>query len=448
MFKARKVFFSDKKFIYYRVSNSNSSIKDNSFIKTLYVHKEFDSIKNFIKKDLKEFKKLEKYFNTIKILNYMWNLRRVENKKDYMKYLYKDTYKILQNDNYFHNRLTKFENIFFNHLRDYGEKVAFEFFLYGKNYKKPNPKISIIIPIYNTEKFIEECLKSLITQTFKDFEIICVNDGSTDNTLNILKIFEKNDKRIIIINQNNTGAGIARNVGMRKSKGEYLIFLDSDDVFEKTMLENLYTKIKEKDAEIVVCNSINFKTEKNNSKKFFKRKNYLISNKKIKNKNQIFSSFDIKKDFFNLFVWWPWDKLLKKKYIENLGIEFQNLKSSEDLFFVASAVIAAKKVFFLDKILIYHRAGIKTSISNSREKSWNNFYYALKELKNFLKKNGLYKRFKQDFINYVATFSLWHLETIKGKSFCLLYVKMNGIMNLKLPNKIKNIFIIKKFIRK
>ena len=91
------------------------------------------------------------------------------------------------------------------------------------------------------------------------------------------------------------------------------------------------------------------------------------------------------------------------------------------MFFVASAVIAAKKVFFLDKILIYHRAGIKTSISNSREKSWNNFYYALKELKNFLKKNGLYKRFKQDFINYVATFSIWQLENMNGKSFCFYF---------------------------
>ena len=452
LFKSRKVFFTNKKFLYYRVSNSYSSIRDKSLIKAIYVHKEFDSIENFIKKDLKEYKIIEKYFNTVKILNYLWNLRRVKNKKEYIKYLYKDTYIILQNNIYDLNRLRRFEKKFFFYLRDYGEKAALDFLLYRKNYKKPNPKISIIIPIYNSEKFIEECLKSILAQTFKDFEIICVNDGSTDNTLNILKIFERKDKRINIINQNNTGAGIARNVGMKKSKGEYLIFLDSDDVCEKTMLENLYNKIKEKNVEVVICNSITFKTQ-NKRKKFSRRKNYLIK-KRIKNKNLPFSSFDIKRDFFNLFIWWPWDKLYKKKYIKNLGIEFQNLRSTNDLFFVASAVIAAKKIFFLDKILIYHRAGIKSSISNTREKSWDNFYYALKELQNFIKKKGLYKRFKRDFINYVASFSLWHLETMNGKSFCFLYEKLKNewynefeltkqgqkyFYNKKVYRKIKNI---------
>ena len=448
MFKARKVFFSKKRFLYYRVSNSNSSIKNNSFIKTLYVHKEFDSIENFIKKDITAFKKIEKYFNTVKILNYLWNLRRVKNKKRYMKYFYRDTFKILQNNNYIHRRLTNFENKFFSYLKNHGEEAAFEYFLYRKNHKT-NPKISIIIPVYNSEKVIEECLNSLLVQTFKDFEIICVNDGSTDNTLNILKNIKKKDKRINIINQNNTGAGISRNEGMKKAKGEYLIFLDSDDIFEKTMLENLYNKIIEKDVDIVICNSITFKTQ-NKRKIFSKRKNYLISNKRIKNKNNPFSSFDIKKDFFNLFIWWPWDKLYKKKYIKNLGIKFQNLRSTNDLYFVASSVIASKKILFLDKILIYHRVGVKSSISNSREKSWDNFYYALKELKHFLIKKGLYKRFKRDFINYVATFSLWHLETIKGKSFCFLYEKLKNewYKEFELTKQKKKYFYSKKIYKK
>ena len=449
MFKARKVFFSKKRFLYYRVSNSNSSIKNNSFIKTLYVHKEFDSIENFIKKDISIFKKLEKYFNTVKILNYLWNLRRVKNKKKYMKYFYRDTYKILQNNIYYHNRLTNFEKKFFSYLKNQGEQVAFDYYIYRKIKKKSNPKISIIIPVYNSEKVIEECLNSLLVQTFKDFEIICVNDGSTDNTLNKIKNIEKKDKRINIINQNNTGAGIARNEGMKKSKGEYLIFLDSDDIFEKTMLENLYNKIIEKDVDIVICNSITFKTQ-NKRKIFSKRKNYLISNKRIKNKNNPFSSFNIKKDFFNLFIWWPWDKLYKKKYIKNLGIEFQNLRSTNDLYFVASSVIASEKILFLDKILIYHRTGVKSSISNSKEKSWDNFYYALKELKHFLIKKGLYKRFKRDFINYVASFSLWHLETMKGKSFCFLYEKLKNewYNEFELTKQKKKYFYSKKIYKK
>ena len=418
LFKSKKVYFSNKRFSYY---NINSSVKNNSLIKAFLIHKEFEEIEKFIKKDLNAFKKIEKYFNNIKLLNFIWNLKRVNKKSDYIKIFYKDTYNILKNNNYFEERMKKFEIKFLNYLRDFGEKIALDFFLSQKYYIK-NPKISIIIPIYNSEKYIKECLKSLIDQTFKDFEIICVNDGSTDKTLDILKKFEKIDKRITIISQKNLGAGIARNIGMNNSKGDYLIFLDSDDIFKKTMLEQMYKKIKKNDAEIVICNSINFETIK--KKKIFFKKNYLISDKKIK--NRIFSSFDIKKDFFNLFIWWPWDKIIKKKYIENLGIKYQNLKSTNDLFFVASAVISAKKILFLDKNLIFHRINIKTSISNTRENSWNNFYYALLKLRNFIKKKGFFNRFKQDFINFVASFSLWHLETIKGKPFCLLFEKLKN----------------------
>ena len=102
----------------------------------------------------------------------MQNLKRVKEKKQYMKYFYNATYKIIQKNNYIHNHLTLFDKKFFYHLKHYGEKVGLDFFLYRNNDKKQNPKISIIIPIYNTEKFIEDCLKSLIAQTFKDFEII------------------------------------------------------------------------------------------------------------------------------------------------------------------------------------------------------------------------------------------------------------------------------------
>ena len=445
LFKSKKVYFSNKSFLYYRKSNIYSSVKNNSLIKALFIHKEFEEIEKFIKKDLNAFKKIEKYLNNVKILNFIWNLKRVNKKSEYIKIFYKDTYNILKNNNYFEDRMKKFEIKFLNYLRDFGEKIALDYFLFQKNYLKI-PKISIIIPIYNSENYIKECLKSLIDQTFEDFEIICVNDGSTDKTLDILKKFEKIDKRINIISQKNLGAGIARNIGMNNSKGDYLIFLDSDDIFKKTMLEQMYMKIKENDAEIVICNSINFETIK--KKKFFFKKNYLISDKKIKNK--IFSSFDIKKDFFNLFTWWPWDKIIKKKYIENLGIKYQNLNSTNDLFFVASAVIAAKKILFLDKSLIFHRINIKTSISNSRENSWNNFYYALQKLKKFLKKKGFYIRFKQDFINFVASFSLWHLETIKGKSFCLLFEKLKNEWwkEFEVSNKKKKYFYNKNVYKK
>ena len=420
LYKANKIFCTKKAFYYYRQSNSNSSVNNNTLNKVIFAHIELNEIEKFIKKDIKLYNKNQRYFNTKKIMTLLWNLNRVDKKKQYNKILYKEIYEILKSDNYIHEQFNNFEINFLNHLKNNGEERTSEIFLYSP--KEKNPQISVIIPIYNCEKYIKECLSSLIKQTFKNFEIICINDGSNDDTLKILKKFEAKDEQIIIFNQNNSGPGIARNVGMKKSKGEYLIFLDSDDIFKKTMLEELYIKIKENDSDVVICNSQNF--EKKKWWKKFYEKNYLINDNIIKQKT--FSSLDIEKDFFNLFIWWPWDKLYKRKFIENLGIEYQNLKSSEDLFFVAASVISAKKISYLDKILINHRIGIKNSVSNSRQKSWDNFYYALKELKKFIKEKGLYKRFKQDFINYVASFSIWQLENINGISFELLYKKIKN----------------------
>ena len=420
LFKSKRLFYINKALYYYRQTNSNSSINDNTFKKALFVHKELFEIEKYIKKDLKLFVKNEKCFNTKKLLTLLWNFNRVDNKKEYYKILYDEIYEIIRTENYFKEYFNNFEIKFFKYLIDYKKEIAFDIYINSKIYDKNNPKISIIIPVYNTEKYLEECLNGLIYQSFKNFEIICVNDGSTDNSYKILKSFEKIDERIYIFSQINKGPGIARNIGIKESKGEYLLFLDSDDVFINTMIEDMYVNIKNNDSDIVVCNSNNF--VKNGNEKIFYKANYVFLDDKIMNKT--FQSMDVKKDFFNLFIWWPWDKLFNKKFIKNLGIEYQNLKSSEDLFFIASAVISAKKIFFLNKILINHRIGLITSVSNNREKSWDNFYYALKKLKKFIKEKGLYKRFKRDFINYVASFSLWNLETIYGNSFCFLYSKL------------------------
>ena len=103
------------------------------------------------------------------------------------------------------------------------------------------PKISVIIPVYNMEKFVKECLNSVVNQSLKDIEIICIDDGSIDNSLQILKDYEKNDKRIKILSQKNNGVGSARNRGIDISKGEFIAFLDSDDKYiNMNSLENLY----------------------------------------------------------------------------------------------------------------------------------------------------------------------------------------------------------------
>ena len=122
-------------------------------------------------------------------------------------------------------------------------------------------KISVILPVYNVAQYLDSCLKSVIRQTLNEIEIICINDGSTDNSLEILKEFSRNDSRIIVITQENAGAGAARNKGLSLAKGKYLSFLDADDFFEPTMLEDAYKACEEKQLDFVVFRSDAYENE-------------------------------------------------------------------------------------------------------------------------------------------------------------------------------------------
>ena len=278
------------------------------------------------------------------------------------------------------------------------------------------PKISIIMPVYNKEKYLKECLDSVLRQTFQDIEIICVDDGSTDSSPEMLKGYAEKDSRIRFLRQKNQGAGPARNYGFSLAAGEYVIFLDSDDIFEEKLLEKLFERIEETDSDVVVCRSdrYNQKTKKTVSCSWTIQKDLLPN-------EGPFPSTAVKKDFFMAFVWWPWDKLYRKAFIEKLGIQYQNLRTTNDLFFVAASMLKANKISIINDVLVHHRVGMGSSLSVTREKSWSCFYKALLHLREYMKKEKLYGRFEQDFINYSLHFSLWNLETLHGYSYFLLY---------------------------
>lgn len=121
-------------------------------------------------------------------------------------------------------------------------------------------KISVLVPIFNVEKYLEECLDSIISQTFTDLEIICINDGSTDNSLAIIKRYAKKDPRIVIINKKNSGYGDSMNRGLAKATGEYIGIVESDDWIEPTMFAELYSSAAENDADVVKANFFNYYT--------------------------------------------------------------------------------------------------------------------------------------------------------------------------------------------
>lgn len=270
------------------------------------------------------------------------------------------------------------------------------------------PKVSVIIPIYNAEKFLRECLDSVTNQTLKDIEIVCVDDGSTDTTINILNEYSEKDKRIRVLIQENKGAGAARNLGLKNATGEYLSFLDSDDFFELDMLENFYQKAKEENSDIVVCN---FDYFNNNSKEIIKNNEDVIP---IMENVSIFDRTVLKDETLKWFKEFVCNKFFKKHFILSNDLEFQEIKRANDLFFAKSSIILANRISVIDKDFIHYRVGLNTNLSTTNFTTPLEFTKALIQLKNFLIEKKLYEELKLSFQNYCEGLCEYTLRTLKA----------------------------------
>lgn len=279
-------------------------------------------------------------------------------------------------------------------------------------------KVSVVMPVYNAQEYLKDCMDSLVNQTLKEIEIICVDDASTDSSYSILQDYAAKDNRIKVIRQENGGAGAARNNGMQYATGEYLSILDSDDFYDLDMLEKAYNKVKGTESDIVVFACDHY----DNVKKSYYPNNYSIRKHLLPEKSP-FAGVDIPKDIFMVFVGWSWDKLFRRSFVEKNNLKFQEQRTTNDMLFVYSAVAKADSIVTMDEVLVHHRQAQGT-LSVTREKSWHCFYDALVALKEQLIEWGLFERFQQDYINYCVNFSLWHLNTLKESTRTLLYNKL------------------------
>lgn len=258
------------------------------------------------------------------------------------------------------------------------------------------PCVSVIIPVYNAEEYLEQCLNSVINQTLKNIEIICVDDGSTDNSLNILNNYKEKDNRIIILTQQNQYAGIARNNGLKIAKGKYLSFLDSDDFFDLHMLEDMYNKAEKDDSDIVVCGWKNY----DNQRKIVIAKHKISS---IIEKKSPFSPESIKDDIFTFCKPNPWTKLFKKEFFINNNLQFENFISCNDLTCICTALFLAKRISIMNKEYICYRANQKNNLTAKRNNHFDCFIYSVNKLQEILIKKEEYNKYKKSFINRVSS---------------------------------------------
>lgn len=250
------------------------------------------------------------------------------------------------------------------------------------------PKVSVIIPVYNVEEYLRQCLDSVINQTLKEIEIICVDDGSTDSSLEILKEYAAKDHRITLITQQNLHAGVARNAGLTVAKGEYLSFLDSDDFFELNMIEETYNKAIKDNSDIVIFNFYNYdnisKTEKTS----------YAYDKKFLN---TFSPKKFKDYIYFISTPAPWNKIFKSSLIKNESLKFENLQSCNDITFVNSALSFATNISVVNKYFVHYRNNLTSNISANRVSMPINILLAFSKLKYNLLKKNVYNLFEQNF---------------------------------------------------
>lgn len=201
-------------------------------------------------------------------------------------------------------------------------------------------KISIIIPVYNAERYIDKCINSVISQTHQNWELILINDGSTDRSLQVCEKYQNIDNRIKVFNKVNEGVSKARNYGINQAKSEYLTFIDSDDYIEQDFLTTLISNVT---YDFVSLSHKRFGKE--NSIKTLKR-NYAFC------LPEDFSDIVSRKDNVSLFVLYPWGKLFKMSIIKRFNIKFcENLKLAEDSLFVITYLSYCQSAVFLPDVL-------------------------------------------------------------------------------------------------
>ena len=300
--------------------------------------------------------------------------------------------------------------------------------------------VSIIIPIYNVGKYLDECLKSVICQSFKDIEIICINDGSTDNSLAILESYAKMDDRVRIINQENGGLGNARNVGLKHAFGDYVVFLDSDDYILSDAITQLYENSLSNDSDIVIFKIARFDFEGNINYRLpaFDFDSVFAD---VDFNNFIFTYSDIKSYVLNA-SFSACLKFYKKKFLDKYDdLMFPEGLAYEDVPFHVKIMLYAEKISFVPEFLYFYRYN-PNSIINTHSNG-KDIFKICNLVESFLVTNNFYEEFIEEFklfkitqiFNYLLTTNTEEYFSMAKKEFSEMYLDENNIVPKALKNK-------------
>lgn len=291
------------------------------------------------------------------------------------------------------------------------------------------PKVSIIIPVFNVERYLADCLESLLNQTMPDFEVLCIDDGSTDNSRNILTLYSRLDSRIKVIYGDHQGAAEARNQGIDLAAGEYLYFMDSDDKAADALLEKAYTAAVKADADVVVFDAflLDDKTRRISLPTHILRKEYAPMGKTV------FFVVDLHDHIFQLANPAPWTKLFKREYVMRKQLRFQNLQNSNDAYFVQMGLALADRITLLDERLYFYRTGMANNIQSKKDKAPDCIIDVCLATHQKLVEEGIWTLCERSWVSEFLAMLCFAFKTIsKREAYKKLYYRLNSpeIMSL------------------
>ena len=297
--------------------------------------------------------------------------------------------------------------------------------------------VSIIVPTHNLEKYIGDCINSILRQSFKNFELILVDDCSDDNTKGIIKEYIDSELLadiILLENDHNMGAGYSRNRGLSIARGKYLFFLDGDDLIEPNMLERLYSICEKSKADIVIFNYYVFDNDTQES--IAKRNNTSLD--MFIETEESFQLSDVKDCAFLYLHEIAWDKIFRREFILENEIKFQCQNNANDQFFVYAGLLKAQKIVKISDYLLRYRKNRKNQLSTSDNISRSPFciWNATKATLDYIGSLGLYDLYKNSFNMYVVRRLASSLKLVdsKKKGELLRFYKEKGFEALKLKD--------------
>lgn len=271
--------------------------------------------------------------------------------------------------------------------------------------------VSVVMPVYNAAAYLGACVHDVCAQTLREIEIICVDDGSTDASGEILQSLAERDPRVCVIHQENLGAGLARNAGLAAARGEYVIFLDADDLYEPDMLERMVLRADRYHADVVICRAdIQDETGKRRPMPHQLHAEYLR-----KCGTDAFCPLrDLPEQVFQFAMGWPWDKLYRRDFVQSNGLQYQALTHTNDAYFVYLSLVRANVVSVESRVLVHHwmHSGSTSRTTRKDTTCLVDALLAIHEQVRKINNSQLHASFNR----WAMNMAVWHYRQLNGEA--------------------------------